>query len=205
MASIRCKNCRTEKDHSEFLRHPLNLEGKPLKNCSTCRASGRASKKRAAAENSRPVQPVERYRTLAPSEACLKTLNNATTTAPSEAPLQPADRSIAQIQSNARSMTPIQPRYQPAAFTPINPPTLLNSLPVQPAKRYRTLAPSEASLPSADQSIAQMQSDADGGSPPSSPVPSRKPSPSPSPPPVQSELRRSDSIQQNQVPLQINC
>ena len=183
MASIRCKNCRTEKDHSEFLRHPLNLQGKPLKNCSTCRASGRASKKRAAAENSLPVQPSERYRTLAPSDA----------------PLQPADQSIAQIQSNARSMTPIQlePGYQPATFTPINPPTPLNSLPIQPAKRYRTLAPSEAPLQSADQSIAQMQSDADGGLPPSLPVPARKPSPAPSPLPVQSELRLSDSIQQN--------
>ena len=83
MASIRCNSCQTEKDHSEFLRNPLNLQGKLLKKCSTCRARGRASKKRVA-ENSLPAQPSKGYRTLAPSEV----------------PLQPADQYMAQMQSD---------------------------------------------------------------------------------------------------------
>jgi hypothetical protein len=105
MASIRCNNCGIEKDHSEFLRDPLNLRGKLLKTCSTCRASNRAAKKRAA-ENSLPTQPARRRRTLAPSEA----------------PLQPAGQSIAQTPSDAPT-TLIRPGKEHAS-TPINPPIL---------------------------------------------------------------------------------
>jgi len=122
MASIRCNNCGTEKDHAEFLRNPLNLQGKFLKSCSTCRARGRASKKRVA-ENSLPVQPAKRCRTLAPSEA-------------------PADQSIAQMQSDTHSATRIQPGDQPASI-PINPPTLLdpNTRPTSSTTRSPPPAP----------------------------------------------------------------
>jgi hypothetical protein len=129
MARIACNNCRVEKDISEFLKNPLNTQAKPLKNCSTCRARFRASNsKKRAAKDSLPVQPAKRRRTPIPSGA----------------PLQP----IAQLQSDDRSTTRMQPGNQPAS-TPINPPTLLdpNTRPTSSATRSHSPASTLGFLP----------------------------------------------------------
>lgn len=69
MAMITCKNCDIEKSITEFLKNPQNLQAKPLQNCSTCRASFLASKKKRMAEETLPTCLPKRHRTLIPSSS----------------------------------------------------------------------------------------------------------------------------------------